>query len=204
MKSPVLQTLPICEQHISTCLAEKLKEGVSEWKLERPGRSIALKSNKCCKCSQWSWSTCAQQSARCPDSWQQSERLWSFFHCNTTAAYILETSRWCWMYQIDGDISAVREIKDAVRKNLQNRCSDPKFLRLSQEMFDQRFRTLSRMVSARPWENLRPPQRLCPAGDITKICLLSRQCGQTAFFWEENISEKRGVKLDKAVLVDFD
>lgn len=127
MKSPVLQTLPICEQHISTCLAEKLKEGVSEWKLERPGRSIALKSDKCCKCSQWSWSTCAQQSARCPDSWQQSERLWSFFHCNTTAAYILETSRWCWMYQIDGDISAVREIKDAVRKNLQNRCSDPKF-----------------------------------------------------------------------------
>lgn len=45
MKSPVLQTLPICEQHISTCLAEKLKEGVSEWKLERPGRSIALKSD---------------------------------------------------------------------------------------------------------------------------------------------------------------
>lgn len=45
MKSPVLQTRLICEQHGSERLAEKLKEVVLEWKLERPRKSIAVKTN---------------------------------------------------------------------------------------------------------------------------------------------------------------
>lgn len=42
MRSVVLQTRPLHEQHTSIHLAEKLKEVVSEWKLERPGMPIAV------------------------------------------------------------------------------------------------------------------------------------------------------------------
>lgn len=97
----------------------------------------------------------------------------------------------------DGDSPTVREIKDAVRENLQNRYADPEFwdfLRNAQHLI-----SLRHVDSARPLENLWPPQRLRLAEDIVsqQIYHHSRRCGQTHCLDEKkNTKRVNNLKLE--------
>ncbi|XP_060791742.1 zinc finger BED domain-containing protein 4-like [Neoarius graeffei] len=111
MRTVVLQTRPLYEQHTSSHLADKLNEVVSEWKLERPGMNKAVTTDNArnivnaigeaglgphIACFAHTLNLAAKKAL---DVKQVSNVLAkmrstvSYFHRSTTAAYILETKQ---------------------------------------------------------------------------------------------------------------
>lgn len=111
MRSHVLQTRPVYEQHTSTNLAEHLKEAVNEWKLERPGTIIPVTTDNAkiivnaiketglgpqIGCFAHTINL-ASQKATCINQISRLlvkvRKIATFFHKSTTAAHILESKQ---------------------------------------------------------------------------------------------------------------
>ncbi|XP_060768023.1 E3 SUMO-protein ligase ZBED1-like [Neoarius graeffei] len=108
MRTVVLQTRPLHEQHTSTHLAEKLNEVVTEWKLERRGMPIAVTTDNArnivnavgeaglgphIACFAHTLNLAAKKALEIKQVLHVLAKMRStvaFFHRSTTAAYILE------------------------------------------------------------------------------------------------------------------
>lgn len=207
MKSPVLQTLPICEQHISTCLAEKLKEGVSEWKLERPGRSIALKSDN------------AANAVREADPHVHSSQPGVPTHGNNQKGCDLfsaatQLARIFWRRAGDAERTTSMEMFPQSEKlrvlsgrTPQNKYSDPEFRDFLKKCLTKGSGPLHTWIVTAPeriYDHLRDCVQQGTFFSTNRSVFSPDNVDKPHFSEKKILVKERGVKLEKAVLVDFD